>query len=55
MESDDDYATCVLRHRCGDEIADPVVSVETLKLVLEVVAALEARLAELAQMVEGDG
>jgi hypothetical protein len=39
VQSDDDYAVSVLRHRCGDEIADQVVSVETLKLALELVAA----------------
>jgi hypothetical protein len=46
------YVDRVIRARCGDEVADQVISVETLQALLEVVEALEAKWAELAARVE---
>jgi hypothetical protein len=43
----------VIRHRCGDEIADQVVSVDTLQMVMNVIAAMQDRIEELTLMVEG--
>jgi hypothetical protein len=52
LDDDPDYAMRVAEARCP-EIADQVVSVDTLRMLLEVAEALEDRLADLALQVEG--
>jgi hypothetical protein len=40
---DADYLDRVIRHRCGDEIADAVVPAATVEKVLEIVVELQDR------------
>jgi hypothetical protein len=48
---DDGYATRLVSHRCP-EIADALVPVSMLALMLDVVTALEERVARLSEAVE---
>jgi hypothetical protein len=52
VDDDGDYAMRVIAAR-APEVADQVVSVEVLEQVLAVIEALQDRLAELAEQVEG--
>jgi hypothetical protein len=47
-----DYVERLIAQRCGEEIAAAVVPVETLKMMLEIIAALQDRIDELALRVE---
>jgi hypothetical protein len=47
MDEEPGYLDRVIRARCGDEIADQVIEVETLELVLQVIAVLEERITAL--------
>jgi hypothetical protein len=53
MDDGADYVDRVIRHRCGDEIADRVVSVEVFVRMIEVLDALAERLAALNAVVDG--
>jgi hypothetical protein len=52
MDDDADYTIRVISARCGEEIAAAAVPVETLKMMLEIIAALQDRIDELALRVE---
>jgi hypothetical protein len=52
MENDPDYVDRVIRHRCGDAIADLVVPVELFVRVLEIIDALNERLQSLQTVVD---
>jgi hypothetical protein len=45
----DDYVMSVIRHRCGDEIADQVMPIEVLERVVEVLDAIGERMTDLGE------
>jgi hypothetical protein len=47
-----DYIERLIAQRCGEEIAEAVVPVETLRAMLELVAALQDRIDEMALRLE---
>jgi hypothetical protein len=51
-DSVSDYTIRLIAQRCGEEIADAVVPVETVTMMLEIIAALQDRVDELALSVE---
>jgi hypothetical protein len=51
-DDDGDYIERLIAQRCGEEVAAAVVPVETLGMILEIIAALQDRIDELALRLE---